>query len=88
MKLDLPELLTAVVAAYFIGLTIYVHEATYGSGSFLVTPSMIGVCYADDGKTPIQCDAIPEWYEFEDAKEVFPPRTDVLPLRVDRSPSM
>lgn len=72
MKPDLAELLSAVIAAYFIGLAVYIHEATYGSGGFLVTPSMVGECYAGGRMIPVQCEAVPDWYVFERPEAAAP----------------
>jgi hypothetical protein len=66
VKLDLIETICLVVAAYFIGIVFYIHIATYGSGGFVVSRNMVGVCYVGDDKRLVQCDSVPGWYIFHE----------------------
>lgn len=65
MKPDGAETLAAVILVTFVGLTLYVHMATYGSGGFLVTPSMAGFCTDPSTGAPAQCDRVPDGYVFD-----------------------
>lgn len=59
MKLDFVEWLCVVMIIYFMGLVIYVHEMTYGRGSFIISDNMPCCCFAEDGRTPIECETRP-----------------------------
>lgn len=62
MKLDFTEWLCVVITVYFIGLAMYVHEMTYGRGGFIFSENMPCCCYAEDGRTPVQCEKRPtDW---------------------------
>lgn len=54
-QFDMIEWVCLVTIVYFMGLAVYVHEMTYGSGSVIISENMPCCCFAEDGRTPIEC---------------------------------